>query len=108
MSRRLKLRRMPLCEVQLCQLDREIEEAGKLSWLLEINTSVGLEPWISLEFLPSLLEFLPFVLPSLPLTVCQYKKSLVHELTEAKISLYFKAKKLGLGSQVRLGFAIGN
>lgn len=101
MSRRLKLRRMPLCEVQLCQLDREIEEAGKLSWLLEINTSVGLEPWISLEFLP-------FVLPSLPLTACQYKKSLVHELTEAKISLYFKVKKLGLGSQVRLGFAIGN
>lgn len=51
MSRRLKPKRMPLCEKQLCQLDREIEEAGKLSWLLEINTSVGLKPLISLEFL---------------------------------------------------------
>lgn len=53
MSRRLKPKRMPLCEKQLCQLDWEMEEAGKLSWLLEINTRVGLKPLFSLEFLPS-------------------------------------------------------
>jgi len=62
MSRRLKPKRMPLCEKQLCQLDWEMEEAGKLSWLLEINTRVGLKPLFSLEFLPS--QSVTFVLLS--------------------------------------------
>lgn len=53
MSRRLKPRGLLWSAKELCQLDQELEEAGKLSQFLEINTSLGLETVTLLEFLPS-------------------------------------------------------
>lgn len=53
MSGRLKPRGMLLSAEGLCQLDQELEEAGKLSQFLEISTSLGLETFLLLEFLPS-------------------------------------------------------
>lgn len=53
MSRRLKPREMLPRAEELRQLDQELEEAGKLSQFLGINTSLGLETFLLLEFLPS-------------------------------------------------------
>lgn len=58
MSRRLKPRGVLLRAKELRQLDQELEEAGKLSQFLEINTSLGLETFMLPEFLPSRSLFL--------------------------------------------------
>lgn len=62
MSRRLKPRGMLLRAEELRQLNQELEEAGKLSQFLGINTSLGLETFLLLEFLPSAALFLGYSL----------------------------------------------
>lgn len=62
MSRRLKPRGMLLRAEELRQLNQKLEEAGKLSQFLGINTSLGLETFLLLEFLPSAALFLGYSL----------------------------------------------
>lgn len=98
MSRRLKPRGISIsfCEKELCQLDKELEEVGKLSWFFEINTSVGLKTLISLEFLHSRV---------LPLCYCVccwqfvYKKSYQSyhtSMNKSKTISVFQVLKVGL------------